>query len=80
MQSQASSSSSSTALTAQQQQQQQQQETFSSDPRIHFNRQSNKWAFEADDGTEMEWDEGRGAWVPVVSWLAGRVWGRGDAG
>lgn len=40
---------------------------FASDPRIHFDQQSGKWAFEADDGTEMEWDLHRGAWVPVVS-------------
>lgn len=40
---------------------------FAADPRIHFNQQSGKWAFEADDGTEMEWEEARGVWVPVVS-------------
>lgn len=40
---------------------------FTADPRVHFNQQSGKWAFEDDDGTEMEWEEQRGVWVPVVS-------------
>jgi hypothetical protein len=40
---------------------------FSSDPRIHFNTVSKKWEFEDDDGNEMQWDEGKHAWVPIVS-------------
>lgn len=26
-----------------------------------------RWQFEDDDGTEMEWDTVKAAWVPVVS-------------
>ncbi|KAM0790370.1 hypothetical protein ACM66B_003252 [Microbotryomycetes sp. NB124-2] len=39
---------------------------MASDPRIHFDQTSQKWCFEADDGTEMEWDQTRHAWVPVL--------------
>lgn len=41
--------------------------SFATDPRVHYDQRANKWAFEDDDGTEMEWDPTRGAWVPVVS-------------
>ncbi|KAI5478405.1 hypothetical protein MNV49_005154 [Pseudohyphozyma bogoriensis] len=40
--------------------------SFEADPRVHFNTVSSKWTFEADDGSEMEWDTNRGAWVPVL--------------
>ncbi|KAI8972216.1 hypothetical protein BD414DRAFT_500559 [Trametes punicea] len=39
---------------------------FASDPRIHFDRTSGTWRFEQDDGTEMEYDAVKGAWVPVL--------------
>ncbi|SGY18045.1 BQ5605_C015g07962 [Microbotryum silenes-dioicae] len=38
--------------------------SFASDPRVHFSLADQKWVFEADDGSEMEWDAVRGAWVP----------------
>lgn len=37
------------------------------DPRVHYDQRTGKWAYEDDDGTEMEWNPVRGAWVPVVS-------------
>lgn len=40
---------------------------FASDPRIHFDTQSQTWKFEDDNGDELEYDAGKGAWVPVVS-------------
>ncbi|EIM81169.1 uncharacterized protein STEHIDRAFT_172176 [Stereum hirsutum FP-91666 SS1] len=39
---------------------------FASDPRIHFDTQSQTWKFEDDNGDELEYDAGKGAWVPVV--------------
>jgi HIV Tat-specific factor 1 len=39
---------------------------FANDPRLHFSRETNSWRFEDDDGTEMEWDVTKKAWVPVV--------------
>ena len=41
--------------------------SFEADPRVHFNTVSGKWTFEADNGSELEWEVGRGVWVPVVS-------------
>lgn len=40
---------------------------FSQDPRVHINTLNGKWTFEQEDGSELEWDIVRGAWVPVVS-------------
>jgi len=40
--------------------------SFSTDPRIAFNKVTGKWEFENDDGNEMEWDTVKNAWVPVV--------------
>ena len=39
---------------------------FASDDRIHFSKATGTWRFESDDGTEMEWDASKGAWVPLV--------------
>ncbi|KAF8492298.1 hypothetical protein JB92DRAFT_3003401 [Gautieria morchelliformis] len=39
---------------------------FASDDRIHFSKTTGTWQFEGDDGTEMEWDASKGAWVPLV--------------
>ncbi|KIY46207.1 hypothetical protein FISHEDRAFT_76048 [Fistulina hepatica ATCC 64428] len=36
------------------------------DPRVYFNRESNTWRLEDDEGAEMEYDNAKGAWVPVV--------------
>ena len=40
--------------------------SFSTDPRIAFNKVTGKWEFEDDDGNEMEWDMVKNTWVPVV--------------
>ncbi|RPD78047.1 hypothetical protein L226DRAFT_531432 [Lentinus tigrinus ALCF2SS1-7] len=39
---------------------------FANDPRVHFDRQAGAWRFEQDDGTELEYDAGKGAWLPVL--------------
>lgn len=39
---------------------------FADDPRVHFDRTAGTWRFEQDDGTELEYDDEKGAWVPVV--------------
>ena len=39
---------------------------FAEDPRVHFDRSAGTWRFEQDDGTELEYDAGKAAWVPVV--------------
>ncbi|KAG0152317.1 hypothetical protein CROQUDRAFT_85382 [Cronartium quercuum f. sp. fusiforme G11] len=36
------------------------------DPRIHFDKTTSKWQFEADDGREYEWVESKQAWVPLI--------------
>ncbi|PCH43874.1 hypothetical protein WOLCODRAFT_138648 [Wolfiporia cocos MD-104 SS10] len=43
-----------------------QQAAFAEDPRVHFDRASGTWRFENDDGSELEYDAAKGAWVPVV--------------
>ncbi|KAG9038049.1 hypothetical protein FRB95_002977 [Tulasnella sp. JGI-2019a] len=40
--------------------------TFASDPRVYFNKVDSRWQFEDDDGTEMEWDTAKHAWVPII--------------
>jgi len=44
----------------------QQAAAFADDPRIHFDRNAGTWRYEDDDGNEMEYDAGKGAWVPVL--------------
>lgn len=39
---------------------------FALDERIHFSRETGAWMYEDEDGTEMEWDTAKKAWVPVV--------------
>ncbi|KAI0675135.1 hypothetical protein C8Q78DRAFT_966068 [Trametes maxima] len=39
---------------------------FADDPRVHFDRNAGTWRFEQDDGTELEYDASKGAWVPIV--------------
>ena len=39
---------------------------FAEDPRVHFDRSAGTWRFEQDDGTELEYDAAKAAWVPVV--------------
>ncbi|TFK44678.1 hypothetical protein BDQ12DRAFT_641545 [Crucibulum laeve] len=39
---------------------------FADDPRVYFNKETDTWRFEQDDGTEMEYDATKGSWVPLV--------------
>ncbi|KZT10623.1 uncharacterized protein LAESUDRAFT_671961 [Laetiporus sulphureus 93-53] len=39
---------------------------FAEDPRVHFDRAAGAWRFENDDGSELEYDAAKGAWVPVL--------------
>ncbi|KAF9024814.1 hypothetical protein BDZ89DRAFT_1040878 [Hymenopellis radicata] len=34
--------------------------------KVYFSKESNTWRYEEDDGTEMEYDAGKGAWLPLV--------------
>lgn len=40
---------------------------FAADDRVYFFKETATWRYEADDGTEMEYDAAKSAWVPVVS-------------
>ncbi|GAA5865513.1 hypothetical protein JCM1840_001424 [Sporobolomyces johnsonii] len=35
-------------------------------PEPYFDQQAGKWMVETPDGNELEWDQARGGWVPVV--------------
>lgn len=50
-------------------------EEFEADPRVSWSRLTGKWALEADDGTEFEYDEGIKRWVPVVCFPPPRLVG-----
>ncbi|KAH9931139.1 uncharacterized protein BXZ73DRAFT_101723 [Epithele typhae] len=39
---------------------------FADDPRVHYDRNAGTWRFEQDDGSELEYDGAKGAWVPVL--------------
>ncbi|KAI0694004.1 hypothetical protein C8T65DRAFT_711081 [Cerioporus squamosus] len=39
---------------------------FANDPRVHYDQQAGAWRFEQDDGTELEYDAAKGAWLPVL--------------
>ncbi|KAF9268866.1 hypothetical protein L218DRAFT_918028 [Marasmius fiardii PR-910] len=39
---------------------------FASDPRVYYNKTTETWRYEEDDGTEMEYDASKGSWVPLV--------------
>ncbi|KAH9839417.1 uncharacterized protein C8Q71DRAFT_749414 [Rhodofomes roseus] len=39
---------------------------FAEDPRVHFDRTSGTWHLEQDDGTELEYDAAKGAWVSAL--------------
>jgi HIV Tat-specific factor 1 len=40
---------------------------FAADPRVHFNKASNKWEYEDEQGKEFEWNEVANGWMPIVS-------------
>ncbi|KAK2463290.1 hypothetical protein APHAL10511_004945 [Amanita phalloides] len=39
---------------------------FADDPRIYFSKTTKTWRYEDDDGMEMEFDAGKGLWVPEL--------------
>ncbi|KZT72172.1 hypothetical protein DAEQUDRAFT_664760 [Daedalea quercina L-15889] len=39
---------------------------FTEDPHVHFDRSAGTWRFEQDDGSELEYDATKAAWVPVL--------------
>ncbi|KAJ7901821.1 hypothetical protein B0H14DRAFT_3080077 [Mycena olivaceomarginata] len=41
-------------------------DAFANDDRIYLEKTSNTWRYEEEDGTEMEYDAAKGAWVPLV--------------
>lgn len=41
--------------------------SFAQDPNVSFDKATGKWQYEAEDGTEFEYDVVARAWVPVVS-------------
>ncbi|EAU91645.1 splicing factor u2af-associated protein 2 [Coprinopsis cinerea okayama7 len=45
---------------------------FADDPRVYFNKESNTWRLEQEDGPELEYDSTRGTWEPVLDDLIKR--------
>lgn len=39
---------------------------FENDDHVHFDTVTQKWIYENDDGTEMQWDTQNNIWIPVV--------------
>ncbi|KZT26838.1 hypothetical protein NEOLEDRAFT_1155547 [Neolentinus lepideus HHB14362 ss-1] len=44
----------------------QQAAAFDADPNAYFDKESGSWRYENEDGTELEWNVTKRAWVPVV--------------
>jgi HIV Tat-specific factor 1 len=40
--------------------------SFPQDPRAFYNKETGTWRLEDDDGNEFEYDQIKGAWVPLV--------------
>lgn len=40
--------------------------SFAEDPRAFYNKETGTWRLEDDDGNELEYDQGKGVWVPLV--------------
>lgn len=43
--------------------------SFAEDPRAFYNKETATWRLEDDDGDEFEYDQEKGAWVPLVRTL-----------
>ena len=41
--------------------------SFADDPRAFYNKETGTWRLEDDDGNELEYDQVKGVWLPVVS-------------
>ncbi|TFK54326.1 hypothetical protein OE88DRAFT_1654950 [Heliocybe sulcata] len=44
----------------------QQAAAFNADPNAYFDQESGTWRYENEDGSELEWDAKKRAWVPLV--------------
>ena len=40
--------------------------SFAEDPRAFYNKETDTWRLEDDDGNELEYDQAKGVWAPVV--------------
>ena len=40
--------------------------SFTEDPRAFYDKETATWRLEDDDGNELEYDQVKGAWVPLV--------------
>jgi hypothetical protein len=40
--------------------------SFAEDPRAFYNKETGTWRLEDDDGNEFEYDQVKGAWLPLV--------------
>ena len=43
-------------------------EDFEADARVSYSKLDNKWILEDDDGSEWEFDDSKGKWIPSV-WM-----------
>ena len=48
--------------------------SFAQDPRAFYNKETGTWRLEDDDGNEFEYDQPKGAWVPLVCNLSPQIW------
>ncbi|KAF9650859.1 hypothetical protein BDM02DRAFT_3185018 [Thelephora ganbajun] len=44
--------------------------SFAEDPRAFYDKETGTWRLEDDDGNEFEYDQAKGAWVPLVRKLS----------
>ena len=44
--------------------------SFAEDPRAFYNKETGTWRLEDDDGNELEYDQTKSVWVPLVSILS----------
>ena len=44
--------------------------SFAEDPRAYYDKETGTWRLEDDDGNEFEYDQTKGAWVPLVRTLS----------
>ena len=49
--------------------------SFAEDPRAFYNKETGTWRLEDDDGNELEYDQTKGAWIPLVSKSPPSGWG-----
>ena len=47
--------------------------SFADDPRAFYNKETGTWRLEDDDGNELEYDQAKGAWLPLVSGLSPQI-------